>query len=116
MVLKLDLRKAYDCVNREFLIIILINVGFVIQITNWIMACMTSSTFTVLINGEATIFFRNSRGLHQGCPLSLLLFILVMEGLNLLLKNSLREGNISGIKFLICLRFFIYCSLVMLLL
>jgi hypothetical protein len=62
------------------------------------MACVSSSTFVVLINGEATGFFKNGRGLRQGCPLSPLLFILVMEGLILLLKSSQGKGKITGIK------------------
>jgi len=36
--------------------------------------------------------------LRQGFPLSPLLFILVMEGLRVLLKNNIGEGNLSGIK------------------
>jgi hypothetical protein len=66
--------------------------------TNWIMACVNSASFAVLVNGEATDFFRSGRGLRQGCPLSPLLFILVMESLSLLLKSSQREGIIKGIK------------------
>ena len=65
---------------------------------NWIMACVTSSSFVVMINGEATFFFRSGKGLRQGCPLSPLLFILVMEGLSLLLKNFIGEGILTGIK------------------
>jgi hypothetical protein len=56
LVLKLDLRKAYDCIDWELLRLILINVGFRIQMTNWIMACVTSSSYVVMINGEATYF------------------------------------------------------------
>jgi hypothetical protein len=62
------------------------------------MSCITSSSFAVLINREATDFFRSGRGVRQGCPLSPLLFILVMEGLSLLMKDSLARGAVSGIK------------------
>jgi hypothetical protein len=62
------------------------------------MSCVVSSSFVVLLNGEATYFFRSGRGLRQGCPLSPLLFILVMEGLSLLLKESKGEGKLAGIK------------------
>jgi len=62
------------------------------------MSCVTSATFTVLINGEPSSFFYSCRGLRQGCPLSPLLFILAMEGLSLFLKKSQAEGKIIGIK------------------
>jgi hypothetical protein len=98
LILKMDLRKAYDCIDWDLLRMILIQVGFGIQMTKWIMSCVTSPTYVVLINGETTDFFRSGRGLRQGCPLSPLLFIMVMEGLSLLLKKSKEENNISGIK------------------
>jgi hypothetical protein len=66
--------------------------------TNWIMSCVVSTSYSVLINGEATYFFKSGRGLRQGCPLSSLLFILVMESLSLLLKESQREGKLTGIQ------------------
>jgi hypothetical protein len=62
------------------------------------MGCVISATYAILINGEPTDFFNNGRALRQGCPLSPLLFILVMEGLSLALKVSQVEGNITGIK------------------
>jgi len=77
---------------------ILIQIGLGTKMTNWIMSCVDSTSFTILINGEATDFFKSSRGLRQGFPLSPLLFILVMEGLILLLKESQREGKLSGIN------------------
>lgn len=98
MVLKLDLQKAYDCINWDLLRMILIQIGLGIDMTNWIMSCIVSSSFVVLLNGEATDFFKSGRGLRQGCPLSPLLFILVMEGLSLLLKESQRNGLMTGIK------------------
>jgi hypothetical protein len=98
LVLKLDLKKAYDCINWDYLRLILIQTGFGLQTTNWIMSCVSTSTFAVLLNGETTHFFKSGRGLRQGCPLSPFLFILVMEGLSLLLKKGQSEGKLMGVK------------------
>jgi hypothetical protein len=68
LVLKLDLRKAYDCIDWNLLRLILLKVVLGLHMTNWIMSCVTSSSFVVLINGEATDFFRSDRGVRQGCP------------------------------------------------
>jgi len=73
LVLKLDLRKAYDCIDWDHLRMILLKIGVGIQMKNWIMSCVTSSSYAVLINGEATKFFRSGRGVRKGCPLSPLL-------------------------------------------
>ena len=51
-----------------------------------------------MINGTPTGFFATSRGIHQGFPLSPLLFILVIEGNGLLIKDTQRKGKIKGIK------------------
>jgi len=51
LVLKLDLKKDYDCVNWDFLRLIMISTGCGSQLKNWIMDCVSSSTLVVLING-----------------------------------------------------------------
>jgi hypothetical protein len=82
VVLKIDLSKAYDRVSWLYLRLLLTHLGFTVPFIRWIMCCITTVTFSVLINGSATDFFRSERGLRQGCPLSPLLFLLVVEGLS----------------------------------
>jgi hypothetical protein len=93
LILKLDLRKAYDCVSWDFLCLILVQTGFSLHSINWIMSCVVSSSFVVLINGESSPFFNSERGLGQGCLLSPLLFIRVMESISILLKKGQVEGH-----------------------
>jgi hypothetical protein len=62
------------------------------------MGCVTNVTIAILLNGEATSFFANERGMWQGCPLPPLLFILALEGLIILLKLHQRDGIITSIK------------------
>jgi len=78
--------------------LILLQTSFSLQSTNWIINCVSTFSFVVLINGETIPFFQNGRGLRQGCPLSPLLFILVLEGLSLLLKKGRSEGKLIGVK------------------
>ena len=65
---------------------------------NWIMGCLTSTNFVVLINGMPSKFFSTTKGIRQGCPFSPLLFILVIEGLSLLIADARDHGLIKGIK------------------
>ena len=65
---------------------------------NWILGCISSTNFVVLVNGSPSSFFPATHGIRQGCPLSPLLFILVIEGLSLLIEDANRNGKIKGIK------------------
>jgi hypothetical protein len=98
LLLKLDLKKAYDYVSWDFLHLILVQTGFIVSSISWIMSCVTSASFAVLINGETLTFFNIERGLRQGCPLLPLLFILIMESLNILLKQGQEVGTPTRVK------------------
>ncbi|GKE35518.1 RNA-directed DNA polymerase, eukaryota, reverse transcriptase zinc-binding domain protein, partial [Tanacetum coccineum] len=52
------------------------------------MECISTSSFSLNVNGELRDFFNGKRGLRQGDPLSLYLFTLVMEVLNLMIKRN----------------------------
>jgi hypothetical protein len=98
LILKLDLKKAYDYINWDFLRLILIKIGFGLLVTNWIMSCVTSVTYAVLVNGEPTNFFHRGKGLRQGSHCHHCYSSLVMEGLSILLKKGKVTGKLTGVK------------------
>uniref|UniRef100_A0A2N9FG91 Reverse transcriptase domain-containing protein n=1 Tax=Fagus sylvatica TaxID=28930 RepID=A0A2N9FG91_FAGSY len=97
VAMKVDLQKAYDRINWNFLRIVLRRFGFQEVFVNWIMQCVTSVSFLVLINGGKSKSFRPTRGIRQGDPLSPYLFILCQEVLSRLIDKELIEGNIRGV-------------------
>ncbi|XP_071740858.1 uncharacterized protein [Rutidosis leptorrhynchoides] len=88
---KIDIQKAYDTVDWNFLENILVRFGFPKVMVDWIMVCVESASFSICINGELHGYFRGKRGLRQGDPLSPLLFTLVMEALTLMLNRRATE-------------------------
>jgi hypothetical protein len=82
LLCKLDIEKAYDHVNWDFLLYMLRRCGFGERWCSWIAHCISSVHFSVLVNGTPSDFFSSSRGLRQGDRLSPLLFVIVMEALS----------------------------------
>ncbi|GKD29751.1 hypothetical protein Tco_1240529 [Tanacetum coccineum] len=90
---KVDIQKAYDTVDWAFLKNILAGFGFHARMIGWIMECVTTTSFSLSINGSLHGFFKGKRGLRQGDPLSPYLFTLVMEILTLMLQRGVRNAN-----------------------
>ena len=64
LICKLDIEKAYDHLNSNFLLGVMEKMGFGRKWLNWINWCISTVTFSVLVNGTSTGFFRSSRGLR----------------------------------------------------
>jgi hypothetical protein len=93
---KLDMEKAYDHVNWNFLLYLLRRCGFGEKWCMWIRHCISTARFSVLINGTPSGFFGSPRGVRQGDPLSPFLFVLVMEAFSRMLGAIISRGRISG--------------------
>jgi hypothetical protein len=63
-IIKVDISKSYDRVNWMYMRLVLLQMGFHLHIVNWIMSTMQSISFSILINGATSSFFRPSRGLR----------------------------------------------------
>jgi len=95
---KLDIQKAYDHLNWNFLLEALSKRGFGGRWIRWMKFCISTVNFSVLINGSPTGFFSSQRGLRQGDPLSPFLFIIAMESLNDMLKIAQENSWLKGFK------------------
>lgn len=92
---KVDSEKAYDSVSWSFLFM-LRRLNFCERWVQWIKSCLKSSRVSVLVNGSPTDEFGMEKGLRQGNPIAPLLFLVVVEGLNGLVKQVLRLRKYSG--------------------
>lgn len=91
--LQIDISKAYDNVNWEFLLNILSAMNLPPVFIHWIKVCISTPSFSVNFNGELVGFFQGKKGLRQGDPMSSYLFTLVMDILAKLLDREKVNGS-----------------------
>lgn len=63
--MKIDIQKAYDIVDWSFLRHILAQFRFHSKIIQWVMICISTTLFSICINGERYGIFKGGRGLRQ---------------------------------------------------
>ena len=95
---KVDLSKAYDKVDWNYLKKMMQKLGFTRRWVDWIMTCVTSVRYSVKFNGAILDSFAPSRGLRQSDPVSPYLFLFVADGLSALINQSIEDGRLSPIK------------------
>ena len=109
-LLKLDIAKAFDTVNWTFLLDLLRHLGFPRRWVNWISIILSSASTKVILNGSLGRRICHARGLRQGDPLSPLLFVLVMEVLNALLRLADEKGLLRRLHTRVKERVFMYAD------
>ncbi|GLT45320.1 hypothetical protein SLA2020_191580 [Shorea laevis] len=98
MIVKLDLEKAYDRLEWSFIREALMFFKFPDNFISLILSCISSSSISILVNGERTDSFLPSRGIRQGDPISPYLFILCMEYLSVKISTDMAAGRWKGSK------------------
>ena len=94
MLTAYDFRQAFDTCDWTAIESILYAFGFQYPFINMIFTCFREFETRILNNGYTTAAIKITRGNKQGCPLSALIFNLVVEIISLKLKQN---KNIQGI-------------------
>lgn len=96
--LKLDMSKAYDRLEWDFLRAMMLQLGFDERWVKLIMLCVITVEYMVIQDGHDIGPTVPQRGLRQGDPLSPYLFILRAKGLSNLLHGYSAQGLIHGCR------------------
>ena len=96
MMVKLDIRRAYDEAKRDFLLKVLAKFGFTIKRISWVDYCISSTKGSLFSLMEVNKVFL--KGIRQGDPLSPFLFIILAEVLGRLIGGNGDRGQWKGVK------------------
>ncbi|XP_015953797.1 uncharacterized protein LOC107478164 [Arachis duranensis] len=95
LIIKLYFHKAYDRVKWCFVDTVLEKTGFGSTWRTLVKECIRSASISILVNGLPIKAFKMERELCQGDSLSPFLFVLVVDVLNRMIGEAVRNGQIS---------------------
>jgi len=98
LAIKIDITKAFDTIDWNFLLKVLKAFGFNDIFCKWIHTILQSAKLSISINGKQEGYFSCKRGVRQGDPLSPLLFCITEEVLSRGLTKLVNEGKLKLIK------------------
>ena len=87
MIISMDTEKAFDKIQHSFIIKTLQKMGIEGTYLNIVKAIYDKPTANIILNGEKLKAFPLRSGTRKGCPLSPLLFNIVLE----VLATAIRE-------------------------
>ncbi|KAK1287822.1 hypothetical protein QJS10_CPB19g00354 [Acorus calamus] len=93
--IKIDLQKAFDSIRWPFIKEVMKGMNTSNVWIDWVMTCIQSPRFSVLINGSPFGFFESSSELRQGDHISPLLFVLSMKFLSQWLDEAFLNNKIG---------------------
>ena len=94
-VISIDAEKAFDKIQHPFMIKTLQKIGIEGTYLNIVKAIYDEPTANIIVNGEELKAFPLRSGTRQGCPLSPLLFNIVLKVLDTAIRE---EKEIKGIQ------------------
>ena len=92
---QIDFEKAFDSIEWKFLFQTLEQFNFGDYFIKWIKTFYKDIYSCVGNNGTYSEYFKLTRSIRQGCPISALLFLLVAEIVAITIRN---DNKIKGVK------------------
>jgi hypothetical protein len=102
LVFKLDYEKAYDRVDRGFLIELMEHRGFSPGFLNMIKSLLHKGSVGVRINDMNSDYFESTRGVRQGDPVSPILFNFVADVFTRMLIKAAGSNQLAGLLSSFC--------------
>ena len=95
LALKVDISKAFDTLEWIFLLKVLRKFGFSEKFCDWIKAILHSATISININGTQQGYFKCSKGVRQGDPLSPIVLCIAEDVLSRSLSKLVEQGKLE---------------------